>query len=216
MKSLWIFCLCVLFSMSAFAQISSGGDKPEKPADVVTEEVQNDEKPVFYRDPGSFILSFSNIMVSKQRAVSMPINMQIEATAFKNFTIGPMVTYFMLKNTKQVEANQNQIQDGNLKYHQVMVGLRGSYHFMPILQKIIKKPMLTDYVDAYITGHVGYSMLFADGSKANMDFMDANQRIRGGAALGVRSMVLPRFGFFLEMGYTSYGYGSFGLTTVIK
>ena len=216
MKSLWIFCLCVLFSISAFAQISSGGDKPEKPADVVTEDVQDDLKPVFYRNPGSFILSFSNIMVSKQRAVSMPINMQIEATAFKNFTVGPMVTYFMLKNTKQVEANQNQIQDGNLKYHQVMVGLRGSYHFMPILQKIIKKPMLTDYVDAYITGHVGYSMLFADGSKANIDFMDANQRIRGGAALGVRSMVLPRFGFFIEMGYTSYGYGSFGLTTVIK
>jgi hypothetical protein len=215
MKSLWIFCLCASFSLSAIAQISSGDDAPEKPAVVPTEE-QVLDKPVFYRNPGSFIMSFSNIMVSKQRAVSMPVNLQIEATAFKNFTIGPMVTYFMLKNVKQVEPNQNRIQDGNLKYHQVMVGIRGSYHFMPILQKLIKKPMLTDYVDAYITGHVGYSVLFADGSKANMDFMDANQRIRGGAALGVRSMVLPRFGFFIEMGYTSYGYGSFGITTVIK
>jgi hypothetical protein len=215
MKSLWIFCLCALFSLSAIAQISSGDDAPEKPA-VVPAEEQVPDKPVFYRNPGSFIMSFSNIMVSKQRAVSMPVNLQIEATAFKNFTIGPMVTYFMLKNVKQVEPNQNRIQDGNLKYHQVMVGIRGSYHFMPILQKLIKKPMLTDYVDAYITGHVGYSVLFADGSKANMDFMDANQRIRGGAALGVRSMVLPRFGFFIEMGYTSYGYGSFGITTVIK
>ncbi len=214
MKRLWIFCLIALLSMPAFAQISND-EAPEKPAIVPTDAPE--EKPsVFYRNKGSFTISASNIIIGKQRAVSMPVNLQIEATAFKNFTIGPMFTYFMLKNVKQVETNQNQVQDGNMRYHQLMVGLRGSYHLMPLFQKIIRKPMLTDYVDVYVTSFVGYSMMFANGSKANLDFMEANERIRGGAALGVRSMVLPRFGFFVEMGYTSYGYGSFGITTVIK
>jgi hypothetical protein len=46
--------------------------------------------------------------------------------------------------------------------------------------------------------------------------MEENETIRAGAALGVRSMVLPRFGFFVEAGYSSYGYGSFGMTVVLK
>ena len=213
MKSLWTLCLLALLSLPAYAQINN--EAPEKPA-VVPTETPEDAPSVFYRNKGSFALHFSNILVSKQRAVSMPVNMHIEATMVKNFTIGPTFTYFMLKNVKQVETNQNQVQDGNLKYHQLMVGLRGSYHLMPLFQKIIKKPMLIDYVDVYVTGFAGYSVIFADGKKANLDFMRANEKFRGGAAMGVRSMVLPRFGFFLEMGYSSYGYGSFGLTTIIK
>ncbi len=215
MKSLWTICLFALLSLPSVAQINDGNEAPEKPVLVPT-DAPEEAPSVFYRNKGSFTLSVSNIIVSKQRAVSMPVNLQLEATVAKNFTVGPMFTYFMLKNVKQVEANQNQVQDGNLKYHQVMAGLRGSYHLMPLVQKIINKPMLVDYVDVYVTGFAGYSFMFADGKKANWDFMEANQKFRGGAALGVRSMVLPRFGFFLEMGYSSYGYGSFGLTTVIK
>lgn len=213
MKRLWIICLLGALWLPAFAQINL--EAPAKPA-VVPTDVAPEAPSVFYRNKGSFTLNISNIMVSKQRAVSMPVNLQLEATAAKNFTIGPVLTYFMLKNVKQVETNQNQVQDGNMKYHQLMLGLRGSYHLMPLFQKFIKKPMLIDYVDVYVTGFAGYSLMFANGKKSNLDFMESNEKFRGGAALGVRSMVLPRFGFFVEMGYSSYGYGSFGITTVIK
>lgn len=188
---------------------------PEKPMVVPTDEPEEPVS-VFYRNKGSFTLSASNILINRQNAVSMPLNLQLEATAVKNFTIGPMFTYFMMKNVKQVEPNQNQVQDGNMKYHLLMVGLRGSYHLMPLFQKVINKPMLIDYVDVYATGFVGYSMILANGENVNMDFVKANEKIRGGAALGVRSMVLPRFGFFVEGGYSSFGYCSFGITTVIK
>jgi len=214
MKRLLILCLFALFTLPMVAQVSTG-EAPEKPAIMPTEEIA-EEPLIYYRNKGSFIMSASNILIGKQRAVSMPISLQVEATAVKNFTIGPMVTYFMLKNVKQVERNQNQVQDGNMRYHQLMVGLRGSYHLMPLVQKIINKPMLVDYVDVYITSFVGYSVMFANGSKASLDFMEENETIRGGAALGVRSMVLPRFGFFVEAGYSSYGYGSFGMTVVLK
>ncbi len=97
-----------------------------------------------------------------------------------------------------------------------MVGLRGSYHFMPILQKIFNKPpcslimwMLT------LPPMWAIARFLQNGSKANMDFMDANQRIRGGAALGVRRWYCPASVFLLRWIHL-YGYGSFGLTTVLK
>jgi hypothetical protein len=96
------------------------------------------------------------------------------------------------------------------------MGVKTSYHLLPAVQKIFKKPMLVDYVDPYITVWVGYSLMFSNSSHANPEFIAVNQKIRGGAALGVRSMVLPRFGLFLEMGYSSVGYGSFGLSVVLN
>lgn len=196
-----------------YAQINNE-DKPTEPHDILVH--LQDESQIFYRTKGHVLLNFSDYIVNKRGFVSLPINIQPEVSLGKNITIGPVASYFQFKNTTTVEPAVTRIEDGNIKYHQLVVGVKGSYHFMPILQKASKKPLLVDYVDPYITAWVGYSWVFSHSSYANPLFISANQKLRGGAAIGVRTMVLPRFGFHVEAGFSSIGYGSFGITTIFN
>lgn len=211
-KLLIIGFVMALFSVAAMAQINAD-DTPESP---VTKVDSADHHPIYYRNKGSMALSLNNHIVSRTGIVSLPVSLGLDATVVPNFTMGPMVTYLQMKNTTKISEQTTQIRDQDMKYHQVVVGMKGSYHIMPLIQNMTNKPMLVDYVDVYLTAWAGYSFMFANHAASDVDFMRKEQKVRGGAGLGVRSMVLPRFGFFVEAGYNSTGYASFGLTTVIK
>lgn len=211
-KFLIIALIMSLFSMAGMAQINAD-DMPETPVTAVDSA---DHHPIFYRNKGSMALSLNNHIVSRTGIVSLPVSLVVDATVVPNLTLGPVFTYLQMKNTTKINEQTTQIRDQDMKYHQMIVGLKGSYHIMPLIQSITNKPMLVDYVDVYLTAWAGYSFMFANHQASDVDFMRKEQKVRGGAGLGVRSMVLPRFGFFVEAGYASTGYASFGLTTVIK
>ena len=223
MKAFFTLLTVLLLGFAATAQINvepmdpQPKAKKEKPAKPEQEtEKDNEHLPVFYQNPGKMAFNFNNHLLTKTGTASMPISLSVDVTAVKNFTLGPIFSYYQLRNTTQVKANQDKINDKNTKYHMMIVGLRSTYHLMPAFQKIINKPLLVDYVDVYISAWGGYSFMFANTSAASLDFMRQNEKLRGGVALGVRSMVLPRFGFFIEGGYGSLGYGSFGITVAIR
>lgn len=214
MKSLLISILCVcMFSISAMAQINADdvSDQFKQPTDSmsVKEKLENS---VYYRTKGGMAINMNNYIVSRTGIVSMPVSLNVDFTASNNFTIGPVFTYLQLKNTQKVAENKTKIKDGNINYHQAIIGVKANWHLMPLIQSIVKKPMLTDYVDVYLSAWAGYSLMFSGQEEADIEFMNRNEMVRGGVSLGVRSMVLPRFGFFLEGGYSSVGYGSFGIT----
>lgn len=223
MKSAIITLLAIcLFSLPMFAQINADdvSDQFEAPETEVvpvdTDDKKQREHEIYYRYKGGMTLNINNYIVSKTGIVSMPVSLNLDYTVSPNFTLGPVFNYFQLKNTDKVSETQVQIKDGNINYHQFTMGLKANWHLMPLFQHLSKKPMLTDYVDVYVSAWAGYSMMFSGSDKANNQFMNRNEMIRGGVALGVRSMVLPRFGFFLEGGYSSVGYGSFGISVALK
>ena len=205
--------LIISCCFGAFAQINAE-DMPNSPVDSVGGET--DHHLIFYRNKGSLALNLNNYLVNRTGIVSLPVMLGVDATVAQNFTIGPVFGYFQLKNTTKISDQLTQIRDEDMKYHQFVVGVKGSYHIMPLIQSLTNKPMLVDYVDVYISAWAGYSFMFGNHRAADVNFMRSETKIRGGAALGVRSMVLPRFGFFVEGGYSSMGYASFGLTTIIK
>ncbi|MDX2000786.1 MAG: hypothetical protein SFW35_00010 [Chitinophagales bacterium] len=179
-------------------------------------EKEQPKKMIAYRQPGAVTLHFSNYISHLHGVVSMPINLQPEVTVCKNFTVGPIFSYLQKKNTEEISETVTRINDGNVTYQHFTVGLKGSYHLLPLVQKAVRKPMLVDYVDVYVSAWGGYGFAFSHKSAASDLYMQANRTLRGGASIGVRSMVLPRFGFFAEGGYGSFGYLSFGLTTRIR
>jgi hypothetical protein len=100
----------------------------------------------------------------------------------------------------------------DVRYNQYMAGVRADYHLTSALEKLIKKSIGKDYFDLYVGAWTGYSFTSSNHRLANDDVINATQKLRGGALMGVRSMIVPRFGLFLEVGYSSYGMGSFGCT----
>jgi hypothetical protein len=203
------FILCCI--APGFAQVM-GGKHPSE----VKQALEEKENTIAYRKLGAMMLNFSNYISHLNGVVSMPINLNPEITVCNNFTAGPLVTYLQRKNVQDISETALVINDGNINYHHLMVGVKGSYHLLPLIQKMIRKPMLVDYVDVYVSGWSGYSMVFSNKSDASIAHRRDTQTIRGGASIGVRSMVLPKFGFFAEGGYGSYGYMSFGLTARLR
>ena len=221
MRSLLTILTILLLGFAASAQINVEPMEPQAQAPQNGPTDQGEDKdtkhlPVFYQNPGKMAFNFNNHLLTKTGTASMPISLSVDVTTVKNLTLGPTFSYYQLRNTTPTKPSQDKINDKNTKYHMFIVGLRSTYHIMPSIQKIINKPLLVDYVDVYISAWGGYSFMFANTSAASLDFMRANEKIKGGVALGVRSMVLPRFGFFVEGGYGSLGYASFGITVAIR
>lgn len=223
MKAIFTILTMLMLAFAATAQINVEPMEPQAkaPKEKQAKQSKNSDKdnehlPVFYQNPGKMAFNFNNHLLTKTGTSSMPISLGVDVTTVKNFTLGPTFSYYQLRNTTKTKANQDKINDKNTKYHMLTIGLRSTYHLMPSIQKLVNKPLLVDYVDVYISAWGGYSMMFANTSAASLDFMRANEKLRGGVALGVRSMVLPRFGFFVEGGYGSLGYASFGITVAVR
>jgi hypothetical protein len=81
---------------------------------------------------------------------------------------------------------------------------------------MFNKKLGREYFDLYVGSWAGYSITNSNHNLANEDVVKGTQKFRGGALMGVRSMIVPRFGLFMELGYTSYGIGSFGCTVKLK
>ena len=216
MKRLLVILCCALLISPAFAQVVTGNAPVAPVANGKKALKAFNDTVVYYQQRGTFILNLNNFIINQVGIVTMPVNLGFEATVAPGLTIGPMVSYLEMKNVKELNDHMARIDDHDMNYHLVTPAVRASYHFMPLIQRLSKKKLLTNYVDAYVTGWGGYSIAMASGENVNPSFVKANTTFRGGAAAGVRSMVLPRFGFFIEGGYSSFGYLSFGITARVK
>lgn len=178
---------------------------------------QQDDRSVFYRKPGSMTLNLNNFMFSQHKPTTMPVAMNLQVTPFKNVTVGPMFGYFQFKYNYQESLDRTVWQHTDVKYHQYFVGLRGTYHLLPMIQNFVEKPFAIYYIDLYVSAWGGYSFVGVNyPSRGEQDLIDRQTRFRGGAMLGVRAMIVPRFGFFMEGGYSSYGFASFGMTIRLR
>lgn len=174
----------------------------------------------YYQKPGAINLTLSNHMFLLKRTRSMPLNLGVEISAFKNFTFGPIATYHRFSKTSiQQKSSHGELvvwENTDIKYNEFMFGLKGSYHLLPVIEKIVRKDLMRQYLDIYISPWVGVSTTRSSHPEADTDVERANSTIRGGIMAGARSYVLPRWAFFVEVGYNSYSYGSFGTAIRLK
>lgn len=202
-KSILTFLVC----LSVFA--ISAQEYEKRPQELSKD--QNQE--LYYQHPGKFSLHLSNFMFGNVKSVSMPISINPQVTIFKNFTAGPTFTYFKSKYAYNAAHNVQVWENSDEVYRSLMPGLKGEYHLMPLLDKMTNKPIKAMYVDLYVHSWVGYQFVLGDfGTRENPNYKDQYQALRGGVGVGVRSMLLPFLGVFLEVGYSQVGYGSFGLS----
>jgi hypothetical protein len=201
MKRKIVVCIC--FLITGFVYVNAQG------ISVVKAEEQSQ---LFSEKRGSVILNIGNIMFTRMNTTSMPVVVNPQITVLPNFTVGPLFSYFKFLNSEQVAKSVTMVENVDIKYNQFMVGVRADYHFTHIIEKLVRKNFGSDYFDLYLGAWSGYSLTSSSHRLANPDVIKATQKIRSGAHIGVRSMIVPRFGLFMEVGYSSYGIGSFGCT----
>jgi hypothetical protein len=171
---------------------------------------------LYTEKPGSVVVHLGNQMFNRMNTTSMPVTFTAEVTALPNLTVGPVFTYFKFVSWEQVAKSVTEYENVDVKYNQYFVGLRANYHLTPFLEEMFNKKLGREYFDLYVGSWAGYSITNSNHNLANEDVVKGTQKFRGGALMGVRSMIVPRFGLFMELGYTSYGIGSFGCTVKLK
>lgn len=202
--------LVLLFGLSFFLQAQEYEQRPEK-IDA------SNFKLLYYQNPGSISLHFSNFMFGDVQSVTMPVSLNPQVTAFKNFTVGPSFTYFKSKYNYNAAHNVQVFENSKKNYRSLMPAIKGEYHLTPLLDKLTRKPIQAMYIDIYVQSWIGYQFVMGEGgTREKPNYKDEFQAWRGGAALGVRTMLLPFMGIFLEVGYSKIGYGSFGLSFKLK
>ncbi|HXH18111.1 MAG TPA: hypothetical protein VNJ07_03420 [Chitinophagales bacterium] len=169
-----------------------------------------DEIP-FFKKTGSITLHLNNYMFSGRKVATPPFNLIAEITAAKNFTVGPMFTYFQFRRSEFEAINATRWVNPEIRYHELMAGVKAEYHLNAVIEKIIQRKIPHHFIDTYTAGWMGYSFVKTNAANADEALIAENKGIRGGIGIGARSLVLPWLGFSLEGGCSSYGYCSFGL-----
>lgn len=159
---------------------------------------------------GACVLHLGNQMFGRMPAVTMPVLLHAEATIFPYITAGPLAGYFRFINSVAVSKSVTKYEQVDVKYHHFFGGLRINYHAAHILENLLHKEIINEYFDLYVGTWIGYSFSYSEHPLALEQVITSTRRLRGGIAAGVRSMIVPRFGLFLELGYSSYGIGAFG------
>lgn len=170
----------------------------------------------FYKKSGSITLHLTNYMFSGRKVATPPVNFVAEVTAARNFSLGPMFTYFQFKRSEFEAINATRWVNPEIRYHEMMIGLRAEYHITSLVAKIINKKIPEHVIDIYTSGWMGYSFVKTGYAKADQELVSDNTTLRGGCGLGARSLVLKFMGLSLEGGYSSYGYASFGLFFLVR
>jgi hypothetical protein len=179
-------------------------------------EPETNKYQIFSEKKGSVVIHLSNHMFTRMNTSSMPVNLTTEVTIFENFTAGPVFTYFRFSNYEIVSQNMTEWKNIDVKYNQYFVGLRANYHLTPAFENLFNKKLGREYFDIYVGTWMGYSFTNSGHKLANADVIKGTQKMRAGALIGVRSMVVPRFGLFMEAGFSSYSFGSFGCTIRLR
>jgi len=169
----------------------------------------------FYKRPGSISLHLNNYMFAPRKLATPPMNFIAEVTTARNFTLGPMFTYFQFRRSEYEAINATRWVNPEIRYHEMMIGMKAEYHINAVIEKIIGRKIPQQFIDTYAAGWGGYSFVKAN-NKAEQELVTSNSKLRGGLALGARSLVLKWLGFSVEGGYSSYGYASFGLFFVVR
>jgi hypothetical protein len=180
-------------------------------------QMVKENKYVLYTEkPGSVVVHVGNQMFNRMNSTSMPLSVAAEVTVLPNLTAGPMFTYFRFVSWEKVAKSMTEYENIDVKYNQYFLGLRANYHLTPFIEGLINKKLGREYFDLYVGGWAGYSLSNSNHRLANPEVINATQKMRAGVLAGVRSMIVPRFGLFMELGYSSYGLGAFGCTVKLR
>ncbi|MCH8330545.1 MAG: hypothetical protein IH946_04065, partial [Bacteroidetes bacterium] len=142
---------------------------------------------------------------------SSPLFINPEFTVAENLTVGISITRHQYKHFLQEDTIDYVVEwpeeNNEVVYSNLIVGLKGSYHFTGFLHKMIK---LNKKYDIYVSGFAGYNLTSASGTDSTDEF--EKEAFRAGISVGGRYLYSDHLGFFLEYGFNSFNSGSFGIS----
>jgi hypothetical protein len=148
---------------------------------------------------------------SERAGRSFPIFLSGEYGVNNTISVGPYVGYYFWKyryvGNVAVDTNDQFM----FKSHHTVVGLRGTYHMTPALEKLFKADMASEDLDIYITGLVGYELNSLTRTN-NSEDMQGESKPVAGIVIGARYFLNYRFALFGELGPGTMGLASLGVT----
>ncbi len=140
------------------------------------------------------------------RSVSIPpLTAALEFGVHENFSVGPYVGY----------ASWNyDYTSFNYSWNFLAVGVRGSFHYVPVLNEALDLSLDEEKFDFYVSLLVGMEFQTFSGDEFGGLFGDAygnNSRFRLGPVLGFKYKFNDKFGVYFEGGRGAFGYGTIGL-----
>lgn len=148
--------------------------------------------------------------LSERYGNAVPLSLTAEYGISSKFSVGPYGGYYSRRYKYIGPRSEDTGDDFVYKSHYTVVGVRGSFHFMPALEKKLKTDLMSEDVDLYFSGLVGYEMNSFSGTNG-LEIEDQSKPVIG-LLFGARYFVNYRLGFFAEVGPNTLGLGSIGIT----
>ena len=216
-KKIFVLSLMLMVAVSgAYAQQKSTTGKT-----TTTSSKKKKARP-YYQEQNFITLSGGihfaqrpNSTFNHPRPISIPLYFNPELTLRDNLRVGLQVVHYKYMSYVQFNDGRRDINTlwlaDSVKYNHIMAGATVAYHLNNIITSVTKWEVPAQF-DFYGKGAIGYNFVTAtDGAPKD----DQAQTLRLGLVAGARYLYSNKIGFSLEMGLSSYGYGSFGVTYLL-
>lgn len=137
---------------------------------------------------------------------TLPLVANIDKGVSDYVSVGAYVGYW--------SARWDYLLSGSYRFKSLHLGIRGSFHFMKLVEEEFDLGLLNEKFDVYITPWLGYNIRSAtwDGTGGGFSDLKWKNRVQSGAQLGVRYFPKENIGFFTEWGGTPTSYSNWGIT----
>lgn len=102
--------------------------------------------------------------------------------------------------------------DYDYSFRRLNLGVRGSFHYVHLLNEIIDLGLEEDHFDFYATLLLGVVIVSESRTEPSLRETEVNSGAFSGTLLGFRYMFNDNFGLYLEGGWGSLGFANIGVT----
>jgi len=174
---------------------------------------QQQLRPAAFPKDNTILLNFGNNLFPVQPSITAQPMLSAEF-CYKQVSFGPHFCYFQFKESRSDKLVTHFIND-HVRYHHFLAGVKATVHLTEAVNGFLNTRINSQWLDVYLGLMGGYSFIHSSEPDANAEVIEKNERLRGELSLGLRSMVIPKVGFFLEGKHGSYAYCAFGISFAV-
>lgn len=169
----------------------------------------------YYQIQNFLTINFGFFYFKAPRTTTLPVYFNPEITLSRNMTIGIQAMHFQYKSFTQFKDKESadygysEFKEYSTKYNHLLAALKLSYHLNDIVRDNLSILVNPEKMDLYVSGLAGYNFVFPKPTSTKFS------KLRLGFAVGGRILYSKRLAFFMEYGFSDYGYGSLGASWLL-
>jgi len=172
----------------------------------------------FFQETSAMNIDGGLVFLKTQSSTTLPVFLSAQMTVANNVSVGVQVLHFQYKHFLLDEEPNGHFTEWpeeheEISYGHMLIALKAAYHLNDVFKSGLKINVPKKW-DLYVALVAGYNIISASGT-GTPTIEGEKKAPRIGISAGGRYLYSDRIGFFMDFGYSDYGYGSLGLSVLL-